>query len=277
MKNYVGVLSVVVVTLLASACAENQRRDDVLPRNPATQTRPENQTASFDPRTAQANRAESARIRAELAFNYFQRGQMAVALEEINTAIASDPSFGGAYNVLGLINMDLGRAQQAEEAFKKALSLTPGDSDTLNNYGWFLCRNKRERESIGMFMNALKNPLYETPVKPYLNAGICSQQMNDIPSAEDYFRKAFNLDPGNATAMYRLGELYLRVNNLDQARFYSERLNRAFEPSAESLWLLVRIERRSGNAASEASYATQLRRRFPNSREGLALQQGRYE
>ena len=35
-----------------------------------------------------------------------------------------------------------------EEAFRKALSISPDDSDTLNNYGWFLCQTKRERETI---------------------------------------------------------------------------------------------------------------------------------
>ena len=225
----------------------------------------------------QGDRMESARLRTELGFNYFLRGQMAVALEEVRSAIESNRNYAPAYNVLGLIHMDLGQNALSEEAFKRALTLMPGDSDTLNNYGWFLCQTKRERESIAFFMQALKDPLYPTPYKPYLNAGTCSQRSGDEAAAEGYFRRAFDLDPGNASTMLKLGELYLKKNDMEKARFYTDRINRNFDPTAESLWLALRIERKSGDRASETSYAAQLRRRFPNSQEFLRLQQGQFE
>ncbi len=224
-----------------------------------------------------ADRIESAKLRTELGFNYFLRGQMAVALEEIRSAIASNQNYGPAYNVLGLIHMDLGENLKAEDAFKRALTLLPGDSDTLNNYGWFLCQTKRERESIALFLQALKDPLYPTPFKPYLNAGVCSQRAGDDNGAEAYFRRAFELDPANGSTMLRLGDFYLKRGEMDKARFYTDRINKNFDPSAESLWLALRIERKSGDRASEASYAAQLRRRFPNSPEYLRLQQGQFE
>ena len=224
-----------------------------------------------------ADRIESAKLRTELGFNYFMRGQMAVALEEVRSAIESNRNYGPAYNVLGLIHMDLGENVKAEEAFKRALTLLPGDSDTLNNYGWFLCQTKRERESISLFLQALKDPLYPTPYKPYLNAGICTQRTGDDNGAETYYRRAFELDPSNGSTMLRLGDFYLKRGEIDKARFYTDRMNRNFDPSAESLWLALRIERKSGDRASEASYAAQLRRRFPNSPEYLRLQQGQFE
>jgi type IV pilus assembly protein PilF len=47
--------------------------------------------------------------------------------------------------------------------------------------------------------------------------------------------------------------------------------------TAEALWLGVRVERRLGDRNSEASYALQLRNKFPNSREARALVAGQYE
>lgn len=223
------------------------------------------------------DRMESARLRTELAFNYFLRGQLAVALEEVRSALESNRNYAPAYNVLGLISMDLGENVKADDAFKQALALVPGDSDTLNNYGWFLCQTKRERESIAYFLQALKDPLYATPYKPYLNAGICSQRAGDEAMAETYFRRAFDLDPSNGGTMLRLGEFYLNKPDLEKARFYIDRINKNSDPSAESLWLALRIERKGGDRASEASYAAQLRRRFPNSPEYLRLQQGQFE
>ncbi len=223
------------------------------------------------------DRMESARLRTELAFNYFLRGQMAVALEEVRSALESNRNYAPAYNILGLISMDLGENAKADDAFKRALALVPGDSDTLNNYGWFLCQTKRERESISYFLQALKDPLYPTPYKPYLNAGICAQRSGDDAAAESYFRRAFDLDPNNGGTMLRLGEFYLKKPDLEKARFYADRINKNFDATAESLWLALRVERKSGDRASEASYAAQLRRRFPNSAEYLKLQQGQFE
>lgn len=270
-----GLMSLSVSIVACQSVGE--RNESMMPSN---QNQQQGQRANDDIQRGQApagDRLESARIRTELAFNYFQRGQLSIALEEIRSALASNPNYATAYNVLALINMDLGQNPQAEEAFRKGLTLAPNDSDILNNYGWFLCQTKRERESIERFLQALKNPLYPTPDKPYLNAGICSQRMGDEASAEDYFRKAFSLDPLNAGALMRLGELYFKRNDIEKARFYMERVNKNYEPSAESLWLALRIERKAGDRASESSYAAQLRRRYPNSNEHLLMQQGKFE
>jgi len=220
---------------------------------------------------------ESARVHTELAFSYFQNGQMAVALDEVRIALTSKSDYYQAYNVLGLINMDLGDNAKAEEAFRRALAIAPNDSDTLNNYGWFLCQTQRERQAIPQFLAALKNPLYPSPAKPYLNAGICSEKANDVVAAEDYYRRAFSLDPTNPGIMLRLGDLYYKRNDFEKARFYVDRVNKNFDPSAASLWLALRIERKAGDRASESSFAAQLRRRYPNSAEYQRLQQGQFE
>lgn len=52
---------------------------------------------------------------------------------------------------------------------------------------------------------------------------------------------------------------------------------RKMEPTAEMVWLLLRIERHLGNKAAEASLATQLRRKYPDSPEYQALLKGDFE
>ena len=49
------------------------------------------------------------------------------------------------------------------------------------------------------------------------------------------------------------------------------------QDSAESLWLGLRIERKLGNKTAEASYALQLKRKFPDSPQTQALLSERYE
>jgi type IV pilus assembly protein PilF len=263
--------------LLLASCASQKKDALTTSGNGGNQPASQDRMVSMNDGKPSGDPEESARVHTELAFAYFEKGQMAVALDEVKTALASKPSYFAAYNVLGLINMDLGENVKAEDAFRHALEIAPGDSDTLNNYGWFLCQTQRERQAIPAFMRALKNPLYATPAKPYLNAGICTEKIGDDATAEEYYRKAFSLDPANPGAMLHLAELYFKRNDLDKARFYADRLNKSYDPSAQSLWLALRIERKAGDHGAEASFAAQLRRRFPDSAEYKRLSQGQFE
>jgi len=216
-----------------------------------------------------------ARIRLELAATYYQQGNYAVAVDELRQALAIDPNYPAAHGMLGLVYMDLNDRARAEESFQRALRLAPSDSDLNNNYGWYLCQTGRPQQAIERFLLALRNPLYATPSRPLHNAGICSLRMGDEKAAEDYFRRAFQVDPGNPVAMFQLAELNLKRGDYVRARFYSQRLMGTFDPSAEVLWQAIRIEHRAGNADARESLAAQLRRRFPTSREATLLAAGR--
>lgn len=217
-----------------------------------------------------------AQIRLELASGFYQQGNYNQALEELRTALSTDPSYAQAYGLLGLVYLDLRERERAEESFQRALRLAPDDSEILNNYGWFLCQTGRPRESIAQFQASVKNPLYATPARPLHNAGICSMRAGDEAGAEAYFVRAFQLDPRNPVSMYHLGEIYLKRNDLERARFHSQRLLSSYPPSAETLWLAIRVERKVGERDGVASLSSQLRRQFPASREANLLQRGAF-
>ncbi len=218
-----------------------------------------------------------ARIRLELGAGYYQQGNFKVALDELQAAVTADPEFAPAYGMIGLVYMAIGENARAEENFQRGLRISPADSDLNNNYGWFLCQTGKPRESLDYFARALRNPLYTTPAKPLHNAGICALRMGDRAAAEGYFQRSFQVDPSNPVAMYNLGELLLRRGEIERARFYSQRLTGNFEPTPEILWLALRVERKAGNRDAQASLESQLRRRFPESREASLLAKGDFE
>jgi len=220
---------------------------------------------------------ERARIHTELAGSYYQRGNLGVALSEARIAISADSSFAPAYNVLGLVFMDLKENTQAQAAFERALQLAPNDPDANHNYAWFLCENKREADSLRYFLLAVRNPLYATPQKSYTMAGICAQRKGGDTEALDFYQRALRLDPNYAPALINLGQLRYRRGELDDARNLVSRYNKATEPTAESLWLAVRIERKLGDSSAVTAYANQLRRRFPGSKEYQDMQKGQFE
>ena len=227
--------------------------------------------------TQESEERRRARIRLELGASYYQQGSYAVALEELRQALQIDPDFPPVYGVLGLVYMDMGDRPRAEESFQRGLRLAPADSDLNNGYGWFLCQTGRAKESLELFARALRNPLYASPAKPLHNAGICSLRLGDEKGAEEYFQRAFQVQPGDPVALFNLGLIYLKRGEIDRARFYAQQLVRNFDPTAEVLWLALRIERRAGSADAQASLASQLRRRFPSSREAGLLSSGKFE
>ncbi len=218
-----------------------------------------------------------AKIRLELSANHFQQRNFPLALQEADQAVAIDPSLGASYGMLGLIYMAIGDRVKADDNFLRALQLDPKDAELNNNYGWYLCQTGRQREAIPYFNNALEDRLYATPSKPLHNAGICLLQIGDEAGAENYLLRSFQADPGSAVAMFNLGELYLKRRNLERARFYAERLLSAYQPTSETLWLSLRAARLAGDQAYAGRLASQLRSRFPQSREAGLLQRGAFE
>lgn len=235
---------------------------------------PPNYTPSSE---ADSRAYDRAKIHTELGAQYYAAGQIGVALDEFNTAQSAEPRYIPSLYMLGLAYMELKEDGKAETYFKRAIDLDPDNSEARNNYGWFLCQRGQIDESIKQFMQALKNPLYETPDKPYVNAGICSLKRNDDKNAEDYFLKALRLQPGQPQALLALADIYLRQNNLAAARAQLLVFDKSQNPSPESLWLGVRIEHKLADRNAEDSYAQMLRQRFPLSKEAQALAAKQYE
>jgi len=225
----------------------------------------------------QTDNQRRARIRLQLAVGYYEQRQMAVALDEIRQALAADPAFAEAYVMRALIYMDMGEIKLAEENFLQAIRLVPNNPEFNNNYGWFLCQNGREKDSIAYFDAALKNRAYPSPAKALNNAGICSMKLKNRAAAERYFSQAFQFDPGNPTTNSNLARIYFDQGDFERARFYIGRVMKTDIMTADVLWLAIKIERKLGDRAAETSLATQLRRRHGGSAEFAAYQRGAFD
>lgn len=233
------------------------------------------QAVSQQPTTSEAR--QRAKIHTELGALYLESGRFGVAQEEGRIALSADSGYAPAHNLLALVHMNLKENAAADDEFQKALRLAPNDPEINNNYGWFLCQSERPQQSVGHFLAAIKNPLYTTPAKAMTALGICYLKLQDEASAEDFLTKALRVDPGNAEAMYWLGDVYYRKGRYYEARRVVGDLNRAMEPNPQSIWLALRVERRIGDREGEARYASQLRRKFQGSPEYQKLMQGQYE
>jgi type IV pilus assembly protein PilF len=222
--------------------------------------------------------SERAKIHTELGVSYYQNGQLGVALEELHTAINADRSYAPAYDALALVYMELKENDRAEANFKQALKLNPNSSETRNNYGLFLCQSGKEQEGLRQLLDALKNPLYQTPDVAYRNAGLCARKTGDLKQAQGYFERAVKLNARQAQAWFGLAEVAYARDDYAGAKASLTRYTALVpNPGPEALWLGARIEHRLGDRTALANYGMQLRRRFPSSPETKAYLDGRFE
>jgi len=265
--------------VLAAGCAQNQPP----PAAPTTGAQPQQREAvKMDAkRLAELDadkRRNRSRIHTELAAGYLELGNLGVALEEAGEALKGNPDYAPAYGVYGLIYMQLRDDEKADASFRRALRIAPDDPDINNNYGFYLCARKREKEGIDRLLLAVKNPLYKTPDTAWANAGSCALQLGNTAAAEEYFKSALRVNPGQTQALFNLANIEFNRGNTIEAKSYMAQLvRRVTNPNAQVLWLGLRIERKLGDRNGEASYGAQLRRSFPDSREALLLQAGRFD
>jgi transcriptional regulator with XRE-family HTH domain len=108
----------------------------------------------------------------------------------------------------GLILMELREDTGAQGVVRaRAFALDPNNAEVMNNYGWFLCTRADTTRGLELLNRAANDPLYPTPEKAYLSAGLCMRRANQLGEAERYFRRALAIRPDLIGALYNLAEV----------------------------------------------------------------------
>jgi type IV pilus assembly protein PilF len=97
------------------------------------------------------------------------------------------------------------------------------------------------------------------------------------PEAERSFTRSYELDAGNPISGYNLSNLLFERGELQRAQFYIRRLNNTDLANAETLWLGIKVERRLSNLQTVDQLVTQLRRRYPQSKELGSFERGAFD
>lgn len=217
-----------------------------------------------------------AHIRLELAANYFESGQTAVALDEVKQSLLTDPTYADAYNLRGLIYMRLNEYPQAEESFLLALGIRANDPGITHNYAWLLCQQEKYAKADQQFELVLSHAAYAARSKTLMAQGLCRARAGENEKAEYALSKAYELDAGNPIIAYNLASLLLQRGDLVRAQFYIRRLNNSDLANAESLWLGIKVEHALNDSIALRQLASQLKRRFADSREQAMYERGAF-
>jgi type IV pilus assembly protein PilF len=210
-------------------------------------------------------------INLQLGTDYLLKGKLAEAKEKIDRAIEQNPRNGNAHAVAGLLYDRLGEPDKADTYFVRAIALDGKNPDIVNNYAAFLCKNERYDRGEKYALQAAANPLYKTPEVAFMNAGICQREAGNLERAEKNYRRALDIKPRFAAALFEMAELECRQSNFLGARAFLERYLEVSKTNAATLWLGVRIERGLGNAGGANNYSVRLKNEYPTSMEAKEL------
>lgn len=207
----------------------------------------------------------------KLGLEYMKQGQRALALDKLQRAIQLSPRLPAAHNAIAILYEQLRQEKLAAEHYRLAVEYGPKDSLAHNNYGTFLCRQNEPQQAEQQFLLALQDPLYPTPEFAYENLGVCALRIPDKVKAEQYFRKALEIDPELSGTLYQMALLNFEANNYLSARAYLQRYSEVARHNPQSLWLGIRVEQELGDKNSVSSYSLLLRSNFPDAEETKLL------
>ncbi|MGH8162530.1 MAG: type IV pilus biogenesis/stability protein PilW [Gammaproteobacteria bacterium] len=210
----------------------------------------------------------AAKYNAQLASGYMREGRMDLARQKLADALKEAPHLAVVRNTLALYYTRLAEYGKAEKQYKLSLEYKPGDPDTLNNYGVFLCSHGKPRASIKYFTQAAGDLDYNTPDSALANAGLCAQKIPDDKLATQYFRRALAVNPNQSQALWQLGLMAFTQGRYSQANGYlSHLIDIQARPAARVLWVAIETNWTLGRARQAKKYGRQLLTEYPGSPE----------
>lgn len=223
------------------------------------------------PPRIEPNREEAARLNLRLGIGYIQSGDYAVAVEKLKKAIEFDDSVAEAHNALGLAHERLRELGAAEREYARAVELNPNFAPAQLNQARLACLRGQVGVGEKRLVAMADNPVGDvTPETALVEAASCVRTVAP-ERAEDYLRRAIELNPRASRAHYDLAVLLLDRGRATEARVELQRFHELAGYSAESLALGIRIADATGDAALRREYQTLLQSRFGGSPDARRL------
>ena len=218
-----------------------------------------------------------ARVYLELAATYFADGMNSYALDAMQQSLAADNGLYEAHNLRGLIYMRMNEPALAEEGFRKALTVQAQAASVQHNYGWFLCQQGRMGEAMAMFSAALANPTYDARAKTWMTQGLCQAKAGQAATAENSLLTAFSLEPANPVVSYNLALHLFKQADYARAQAFIAPVNASQWANAQTLWLGIKLARKSADGVQVRALSASLRSRFAQSPELSLLDKGVFD
>lgn len=151
----------------------------------------------------------------KLALVHGSDGSLPVAERLLRHAISLDATHMPSRSFLGLVLIQLERAEEAEKVFQQVLDTNPNFPEALNGLGIVSDMRADHIDAQAHFKRALE--LSPRSAKIANNLGYSYYLDGDYTSAENYFRDAIKYDDDYNRAWSNLALIYTRTGRLSDA------------------------------------------------------------
>lgn len=168
--------------------------------------------------------------RRELSILLAKDGFNEEALSNLKYLIKYFPEDAEIYYNIGILHEKLKEFENAEQAYKSAIDISPQE-DFYYNLGEVLVSLEKWDEAIDVFKKVLQTDSNDGNC--YFNLGLCYLNKEETNLAIDSFQQAINLNPQDIFAYFYLGSIY---ENNGLTNFAVENYKKVLEISPDYSW-----------------------------------------
>lgn len=211
------------------------------------------------------DKLSASRERMQLGLTYLNRGNPEQAKYNLDKAVEYAPEHSDVHVAMAYYYQTVGDLVRTEASYNKAIDAQDATGDAKNNFGVFLCQQKKYPKAEEMFLAAINTLKYTRTASSYENLGLCSRASGDTKKARQYFEIALQYDPKRETALLELVELALQDADYALAREQLALYHRMINESPQSLAMGIRIEQAMSDFDAAKQFGIMLLAKFPAS------------
>jgi Tfp pilus assembly protein PilF len=162
-------------------------------------------------------RAQAADIHQQLGDNLLAQGDSQQALREYMQSLEMDET-PEAHNGVGLIyGFSLGRADDAEKQFKRAIEMRPDYAEAMTNLSAVYLARGRFADAIPLLEKAARDPLYKSRILAQSNLGWALHKAGQTDKGIGEIKGALAVAPRYCLGWRQLGTIYSERGRIDDA------------------------------------------------------------
>ena len=144
-----------------------------------------------------------------------QVGKLDEAIDAYKKTISLKPGYADAYFNMGIVLKDQGKFEEAIQAYKKSITLKPDHAEAYCNMGDILHNQARPDEAIESHKKAISlKPDY---ADAYNNMGVALRSQGKLEESLEAYKKSISLKPNYAEAYNNMGITLKNQGMLEEA------------------------------------------------------------